>query len=137
MRLRTKAREIALQYLYQVDVTRDHTERTQSDFFTHFAEEKDLDAVPYARNLIDGVYKHLNEIDGLIEKAANNWTVSRMSSTDRNILRIATYELKYNPEVPLKVVINEGIELAKRFGSPRFPAFANGVLDRIGSEISQ
>jgi transcription antitermination protein NusB len=136
MRLRTKAREIALQYLYQVDVTRDHTERTLQDFFDHFAEEKDQEAVPYAKALIDGVYKHLNELDGLIEQASNNWTVSRMSSTDRNILRIATYELKYNPEVPYKVVINEGIELAKRFGSPRFPAFANGVLDRIGSEIS-
>jgi transcription antitermination protein NusB len=137
MRSRTKAREIALQYLYQVDVTRDHTESTLQDFFKHFAEEKDWDAVvPYAKDLIDGVYAHLNEIDELIEKASNNWTVSRMSSTDRNILRIATYELKFNPGVPLKVVINEGIELAKRFGSPRFPAFANGVLDRIGSEVS-
>jgi len=58
-----------------------------------------------------------------------------MSSTDRNILRIATYELKFGTGVPYKVVINEGIELAKRFGSPRFPAFANGVLDRIGSEF--
>lgn len=137
MRSRTKAREIALQYLYQVDVTKDHTERTLQDFIDHFAGEKDGDAVPYARDLVDGVYAHLHEIDGLIEQASNNWTVSRMSSTDRNILRIATYELKFGTGVPYKVVINEGIELAKRFGSPRFPAFANGVLDRIGSELSQ
>ena len=136
MRSRTKAREIALQYLYQVDVTKDHTERTLQDFIDHFAEEKDVDAVPYARDLVVGVYGHLNEIDGLIEQASNNWTVSRMSSTDRNILRIATYELKFGTGVPYKVVINEGIELAKRFGSPRFPAFANGVLDRIGSELT-
>ena len=135
MRSRTKAREIALQYLYQVDVTKDHTERTLQDFIDHFAEEKDVDAVPYARDLVVGVYGHLHEIDGLIEQASNNWTVSRMSSTDRNILRIATYELKFGTGVPYKVVINEGIELAKRFGSPRFPAFANGVLDRIGSEV--
>jgi transcription antitermination protein NusB len=136
MRSRTKAREIALQYLYQVDVTKDHTERTLQDFFNHFAEEKDLDALPYAQELVGGIYAHLREIDALIEGAANNWTVSRMSSTDRNILRIATYELKYSSGVPYKVVINEGIELAKRFGSPRFPGFANGVLDRIGSDLA-
>lgn len=135
MRLRTKAREIALQYLYQIDITKDHDKGTLGDFFDHFAEEKD--AVPYAEDLINGVYEHLHEIDELIEKASTNWSVSRMSTTDRNILRIAAYELKFKPETPYKVVINEGIELAKRFGSPRFPAFANGVLDKIWSEISQ
>jgi len=117
-------------------VTKDHTERTLQEFFDHFTEERDLDALPYAQELVSGVYSHLHEIDGLIEEASNNWTVSRMSSTDRSILRIATYELKYGSGVPYKVVINEGIELAKRFGSPRFPGFANGVLDRIGSELA-
>lgn len=135
MRVRTKAREIALQYLYQVDITKDHNERTTRDFFDHFAEDKD--SVPYAQELIIGVYERLTEVDGLIENASNNWSVSRMSSTDRNILRIATFELVYKPEVPYKVVINEAIELAKRFGSPRFPAFANGVLDRIRSETAE
>mgnify|MGYP001063586223 CR=1 FL=1 len=134
MRIRTKAREIALQYLYQVDITRDHNSRTTKDFFDHFAEDKDV--VPYAQEIIDGVYKHLHEVDALIEKASKNWTVSRMSTTDRNILRIAAYELAFNQDIPYKVVINEGIELAKRFGSPRFPAFANGVLDKIWSEVS-
>ncbi len=134
MRLRTKAREIALQYLYQVDITRDHNTETCKDFFDHFAEDKDV--VPYAQDLIDGVYTHLRDIDAHIEKASNNWSVSRMSTTDRNILRIAAYELIFKTDIPYKVVINEGIELAKRFGSPRFPAFANGVLDRIWSEVS-
>jgi transcription antitermination protein NusB len=134
MRLRTKAREVALQYLYQVDITKDHDDKTLQDFFDHFAEDKDV--IPYALDLINGVYLKLSEVDGLIEKASRNWSVSRMSTTDRNILRLAAYELAFMPETPFRVVINEGIELAKRFGSPRFPAFANGVLDKISSEVS-
>ncbi len=134
MRLRTKAREVALQYLYQVDVTSSHTERTLDEFISHFVEDEEV--IPYAKEVIDGVYTHLARIDALIEQASENWTVSRMSSTDRCILRIATYELAYRPDIPYKVAINEGIELAKRFGSPRFPAFANGVLDRVRTEVS-
>jgi N utilization substance protein B len=134
MRIRTKAREIALQYLYQVDITKNHTEDTLRDFIGHFVEDKDV--VPYAQDLINGVYEHLHRIDELIEAASENWSVSRMSTTDRNILRIATYELVFKPDIPYKVAINEGIELAKKFGSPRFPAFANGVLDRVRTEVS-
>ncbi|HPW69554.1 MAG: transcription antitermination factor NusB [Desulfomonilia bacterium] len=134
MKIRTKAREIALQYLYQVDITKNHTEDTLRDFIGHFVEDRDV--VPYAHDLINGVYTHLHRIDELIEAASKNWSVSRMSTTDRNILRIATYELVFKPDIPYKVAINEGIELAKKFGSPRFPAFANGVLDRVRTEAS-
>jgi len=134
MRIRTKAREIALQYLYQVDITSDHTDKTLDDFIDHFVDDAEI--VPYAKDLVGGVYTFLAHIDDLIEQASKNWTVSRMSSTDRNILRIATYELAYKPDIPYKVAINEGIELAKRFGSPRFPAFANGVLDRVRTEVA-
>ncbi|HOO46938.1 MAG TPA: transcription antitermination factor NusB [Deltaproteobacteria bacterium] len=134
MRTRTKAREIALQYLYQVDITSDHTEKTLDDFIDHFVDDEEI--VPYAKELVGGVYAYLSHIDDMIEKASRNWTVSRMSSIDRNILRIATYELAYKPDIPYKVAINEGIELAKRFGSPRFPAFANGVLDRVRTEVA-
>ncbi|MCD6571581.1 MAG: transcription antitermination factor NusB [Deltaproteobacteria bacterium] len=129
MRLRTKAREVALQYLYQVDITKRHTEETLEAFITHFV--KGRDAIRYAQELINGVYAHLEKIDELIDKASENWPVRRMSKTDRNILRISTYELTFNPDVPYRVAINEGIELAKRFGSPKSPAFVNGVLDRI------
>ncbi len=134
MRLRTRAREVALQYLYQIDITSSHTDQTLSDFFDHFVEDKDL--VPFARELVTGVCEHLTEIDSLIEEASQNWKVSRMSSTDRNILRIATYEMAFGTDVPYKVAINEGIELAKRFGSSKLPSFANGVLDRIWNEFS-
>jgi len=131
MRVRTRAREIALQYLYQVDITSEHSEEKLSEFIEHFVKDKDI--VPYAGELIGGVYKNLIEIDELIDKSSNNWTVSRMTKTDRNILRIATFELVYMSEMPYKVAINEAIELAKRYGSPKFPSFANGVLDRISS----
>jgi len=134
MRVRSRAREIALQYLYQVDITRDHTLETIDGFIIHFVEDEEV--VPYARELIGGVYEHLSSIDNMIERASRNWTVSRMTNTDRNILRIATYELVFKEDIPYKVAINEGIELAKRFGSPKFPAFANGVLDRVHSEVS-
>jgi N utilization substance protein B len=136
MKLRTRSREVALQYLYQIDITSSHTDKTIQDFFDHFLVEKDQDVVPYAKELIDGVCENLVQIDGLLEKASDNWKVSRMSTTDRNILRIATYEMAYRSDVPYKVAINEAIEIAKRFGSPRFPAFANGVLDKVWNEIS-
>ena len=134
MRLRTKAREIALQYLYQVDITCNHNDETLNDFITHFVDDDDV--VPYARELINGVCEQLPQIDALIEQASKNWTVNRMSSTDRNILRISTYELAFKKDIPYKVAINEGIELAKRFGSSRFPAFANGVLDKVWIEVN-
>lgn len=122
-----------MQYLYQVDITCNHTDKTLDDFIAHFVDDEEI--IPYAQELIHGVYTYLSRIDDLIDQASRNWTVSRMSSTDRNILRIATYELAYNSDIPYKVAINEGIELAKRFGAPGFPAFANGVLDRVRTEV--
>ncbi len=136
MKQRTRAREVALQYLYQIDITSSHTEKTLADFFKHFVQDKDKELVPYAKELAEGVCEYLPQIDSLIEKASQNWKVSRMSTTDRNILRIAAYEMAYRKDVPYKVAINEAIEIAKRFGSSRFPSFANGVLDKIWNEIS-
>jgi len=132
MRLRTKAREVALQYLYQVDITRRHSEEGLKTFIAHFVKSQDV--IKYARELINGVFTNLEKIDELIDSASKNWPVRRMSKTDRNILRIAAYELIFNPDIPYKVVINEGIELAKRFGSLKSSAFVNGVLDRIRIE---
>ncbi|HOS96461.1 MAG TPA: transcription antitermination factor NusB [Deltaproteobacteria bacterium] len=135
MKHRTRSREVALQYLYQVDITSSHTEDALSAFFDHFVDNHEL--IPYAREIVDGVCEHLVQIDALIEKASENWKVSRMSTTDRNILRIATYELAFRDDVPYRVVINEAIEIAKRFGSSKFPSFANGVLDRVWSGIAK
>lgn len=137
MRQRSRAREVALQYLYQIDITCSHTDKTLNEFFRHFVESTEQDVIPFAQEIVEGVCEHFPQIDSLIDEASKNWRVSRMSTTDRNILRIATYEITYREDVPYKVAINEAIELAKRFGSPKFPSFANGVLDRIWSEVSK
>lgn len=137
MRQRTHAREVALQYLYQIDITCSHSEKTLNDFFAHFVDAKKQEIIPFAREIVEGVCEHLPEIDSHIDDASRNWRVSRMSTTDRNILRIAVYEISYREDVPYKVAINEAIELAKKFGSPKFPSFANGVLDRVWSQVSQ
>jgi len=113
MRSRSRAREIALQYLYQVDLTSAHSPQVFREFVAHFVDDDEI--VPYAETLVEGVYDHLARID-------------------RNILRIATFELIYRGDVPYKVAITEGIELAKRYGSPKFPAFVNGVLDHVRTE---
>jgi transcription antitermination protein NusB len=129
MKIRSRARDVALQYLYQVDITSDHSEKAVEDFLNHFVDDENVK--PYARDLIKGVFTNLTHLDHLIDQAAQNWRMSRMSTTDRNILRISTYELTCRSDIPYKVAINEGVELAKRFGSPKCPAFVNGVLDKV------
>jgi transcription antitermination factor NusB len=89
----------------------------------------------FARILIDGVIGALSQVDQLITQASKNWTVGRMSRVDRNILRMATYELAFMPDIPPNVSINEAIEVAKRYGTDDSPMFVNGVLDRIATDI--
>ncbi len=134
MKVRSRARDAALQYLYQADVNRRHTQETLDSFLVHFIEDEYVK--PYAKDLVAGVLNNLQGIDSLIEKATSNWRISRMSRIDRNILRLATYELAIRKDIPYKVAINEGVELAKRFGSPKCPSFANGVLDRVWMLVS-
>jgi transcription antitermination protein NusB len=129
MKVRSRARDAALQYLYQAEVNSRHTKETLDSFLLHFIDDEPVK--PYAKDLAEGVIDNIQTIDSLIEKATSNWRVSRMTRTDRNILRIATYELAIRKDIPYKVAINEGVELAKRFGSPKCPSFANGVLDRV------
>jgi N utilization substance protein B len=134
MKVRSRARDAALQYLYQADVNSRHTQETLDSFLVHFIEDEYVK--PYAKDLVAGVLNNLRDIDSLIEKATSNWRISRMSRIDRNILRIATYELAIRKDIPYKVAINEGVELAKRFGSPKCPSFANGVLDKVWMLVS-
>jgi transcription antitermination protein NusB len=134
MKVRSRARDAALQYLYQVEVNSRHSEGTLDSFLVHFIEDEYVK--PYAKDLVAGVLNNIQAIDSLIEKATSNWRVSRMTRIDRNILRIATYELAVREDIPYKVAINEGVELAKRFGSAQCPSFANGVLDRVWVLVS-
>lgn len=128
MGFRRKARELALQLLFQIDFTGDHIEIPPS----FWVENNALPQVKtFAEILVQGVLKHLSEIDQIIEKYTQHWSRDRMAAIDRNILRFAIFELLYLKEIPPKVTINEAIEIAKRFGSEDSGAFVNGILDRI------
>jgi transcription antitermination factor NusB len=93
----------------------------------------DGDAQAFAEMLVSGVVAHLEDIDSLLEETSTNWKVARMARVDRNILRLATYELRYCEDIPARVTINEAIEIAKRYGEKDSNAFINGILDRIAA----
>jgi transcription antitermination factor NusB len=126
---RTRARELALQFLYQVDLRGD-------DLFPEArawirSEERDPETVDFALRLVQGTFDHWEVIDGVIQGVAQNWSISRMAVVDRNILRLATHELLHCRDIPPKVAINEAIELGKRYSTQNSGAFINGILDKI------
>ncbi len=94
-----------------------------------------VDLVAYASTLVNGIAGHIDELDERIGSTAENWTLERMPIVDRNIIRIATYEILHCDEIPTGVAINEAVELAKAFGTDESPKFVNGVLGRIASEV--
>ena len=126
---RSRAREAALKTLYQMDVTGDPPADALKIFFRHHRVA--VGSQPFVSRLVEGTAKHLAEIDPLIRRHATNWTLERMAIVDRNILRLGVYELLHETETPPKVVINEAVDLAKRFGTPDSGKFVNGVLDAI------
>lgn len=131
--IRRRGRELALQVLYQIDVTSRDVAEALKLFWENFATNEE--ARSFCERLVRGVVEHRDEIDGLIERYAQHWKVSRMTRTDRNILRMAAYELAYCPDIPPKVTINEAVEIGKRFGSEDSGAFINGILDQITRHI--
>ena len=130
MRRRTKARECALKILYQTEMTRDSYEDSLRIFWAR--EPQIEDAVKeFANRLVKGVNEHIEEIDSTISKYATNWQISRMAVVDRNILRIATFEIFYMDDIPPKVSINEAVDIAKKYGDTDSSKFVNGILDKI------
>ncbi len=129
MTRRSRAREVALQLLFQRDQNL-RVDRAAVERFVHDRlREPSLE--PFCLGLYDGVLAHLPELDQRLTDAAENWRLSRMATVDRNILRLGAYELQFTPETPASVALNEAIELARRFGSADSPAFVNGILDRL------
>jgi N utilization substance protein B len=126
---RSRAREVALQLLYQ----RDLNPGVARDAIESFVRErlKNPVAQTFCLGLFDGTVEKVEAIDRGITEAAQNWRLPRMAGVDRNVLRLGTYELLFSPQTPAGVVLNEAIELARRYGSANSPAFVNGVLDRI------
>ena len=133
MRKRTRARELALQMLYQVDA---RGEEALEDFdgFLRRESAEDEDVKKFAHSLVDGTLEMRGDIDEVVGGAAQNWHLSRMALVDRNILRMAVYEMLYVEDIPAKVSINEAIELGKRYSTQQSGSFINGILDRIRRE---
>ncbi len=129
MGLRRLAREYALQILYAVDVCKLKGEEAQQSFWNdHKSGRKVLE---FATVLVEGTLKNLIQIDSLIAKYARNWDIHRMASIDRNILRQSTFEILYLLDIPVNVVINEAVELAKKYSTEESGRFVNGILDKI------
>lgn len=124
---RRRAREYALQMLFQTDFT------AAGPDIEGFWKEQDENGkvVDFANALVSGAFEHLLEIDSAIDSAAEHWVLKRMAAVDRNIMRIAVFELFYMDDIPPAVSINEAIEIAKKFSSSEAAAFINGILDKI------
>ena len=133
--IRRQARIIAMQTLYEYDTSAHDVETV----LQRHAEERRLTprVVEYARELIDGVLVHLDQIDAQIQAVATEWPLAQMARIDKSILRVAIFEILYNNAVPAKAAINEAVELAKAFGSETSSRFVNGVLGTVYSRTQE
>ena len=130
---RTKARECAFQMLYQWDMTREPMDRVSGLFWQ--VRTATPEARSMAERLARGGQAELAALDAAISAASTNWRFERIAAVDRNILRIATYELMKEPQTPSSVIIDEAVEMAKRFGEADSPPFVNGVLDAVMRKV--
>lgn len=132
---RRKGREAALQMLYQMDASGVDAEQAIALFWANLGTGREGEH--FANRLVRGVEREHERIDALIRSVSQHWRLERMTRVDRNILRLACFELLALPDVPRKVTLNEAVELAKRFGSDGSAGFVNGVLDRIASDLGK
>ncbi len=130
---RRKAREIALQVLYQIDVTEVGVDEAVRLFRDSFGIPEE--AAEFSTQLIQCTADHLKEIDDLIQACSEHWSLDRMSKVDRNILRAAVSEFLYFDDIPPKVTLNEAIDIGKNYGSDNSGSFINGILDAIYSKL--
>jgi N utilization substance protein B len=134
MGTRRKGRELALQALYQIEITGDASAAAVDLFLSHF--EGSAQAKEFARRLVSGVVSQRTDIDRLIEECTEHWKLMRMAKVDLLILRMAAYELIFCPDIPLNVSLDEAIEMGKRFGTGDSGSFINGVLDQLAHSDS-
>ncbi len=130
---RRRSREFALQILFQLDITKEDPVKALNYSKEFFLKNNIYD--DFTQKLVFGVCEHYQEIDNIIERFSENWRLDRMSVVDRNILRLAVFELLYCEDIPPKVTLNEAIDLGKKFGTEDSGAFINGILDRIQNEF--
>ena len=129
MSLRSKAREFALQMLYQWEVSSNNPQQVEEAFWKGARSEKKTR--DFANELFEGAVGWATDIDKLLTQHAENWRLDRMAAIDRNILRLGVYELRYRNDAPPKVVISEALALAKKFSDSEGPAFINAILDAV------
>ncbi|MDY0040433.1 MAG: transcription antitermination factor NusB [Desulforhabdus sp.] len=132
---RRRSREIALQVLYQMEVIGAPPDEALRIYYEYFQSPSELR--PFCEELVRGVYLHRQEIDRVIASASEHWRLERMSIVDRNILRLALYEMLYCRSIPPTVSINEAIDLGKLYGSSESGSFINGILDHVLPELSK
>ncbi len=126
---RRRSRELAMQALFFMDMNDRLNEEGLQRYLNHFPPPDH--ALSFFLDLVKGVIRFLPKIDARIESASNNWKLSRMSCVDRNVMRIAIYELYFRDDIPSKVAINEAIDVGKKYGTQDSGAFINGILDTI------
>ncbi len=135
MRKRSLAREIVLKILYASDIRQEDIQACSHKYWNENSKKKSSGGVrEFSDFLISGISPNIDKIDKIISKYADNWKISRMATIDRNVLRMACYELVFVDEIPPKVSINEAIEIAKKYGDKDSGKFVNGILDRINKE---
>lgn len=128
MSRRSRAREIALQALFQEDLNPENALSNLGTFLAARLQEEEMRE--FAKQLVLGVKRNQDELDALLAEKAEHWSVPRMPATDRNLLRLGAYEIRY-ADTPDRVAINEAVELAKRYGTANSPQFINGILDKL------
>ena len=135
MGARTTAREAALQMLFAIEATETDPEQAIGDFWRELPG--DAEGRPYADEAVRGVRASVTDLDARIVKASKNWRLERMTRVDRNLLRLGAWELVKKTDVPRAVILDEAVELAKRFGTEESGAFVNGGLDRIADDCGR
>ena len=135
MGTRRQARELAMQALFYMDIQKDASEEMLELFCGCFCPSKK--SRPFLTKLVNGVLGAKGQIDALVERFSQNWKIDRMSSVDRNVMRIAVYEMLYCDDIPPKVSINEAVDIGKKFGTQESGAFINGIMDSIRGELEK
>ena len=129
---RKEAREAVFSLLFETEFQK---EKTPEEIYALAREDRDLAENEYVKNTYFGIQSHLGELDELISRHANGWRTDRLSRVSRAIIRLCTYEMKYDAEIPLNVSLNEAVELTKKFDDPKAKAFVNGVLNAVKDEL--
>ena len=130
---RRSSRELAIKFLYLMELNPGDTEQQLQQFWESNPCQEDIQN--YTTELLAKIHEGQPAIDNILERFSENWTLDRMAVIDRNLLRLATCELMYEKSIPPKVVIDEAVEIAKRYGSGESPSFINGILDRVMKEV--